>query len=106
MRSFKFQLDRKCLETLENLTFIRPLLEYADVLYDNCTQYENTELDKIQHEAARIVSGATKLVFLHELQKEVPWETVHTQRKNHKLILFNKMSHDLTPNYPSSLVLA
>jgi hypothetical protein len=39
MRSLKFQLDRTSLETLY-LTFVRPLLEYADVLYDNCTQYE------------------------------------------------------------------
>ena len=37
MRKLKFKLDRKCLETIY-LTFIRPLLEYGDVIFDNCTQ--------------------------------------------------------------------
>ena len=87
MRSFKFKLDRKSLETIY-LSFIRPLLEYADILYDNCAHYEKLELDKIQNEAARIVSGTTKLVSLRELQKEVPWEPLQTRRKNLKLILF------------------
>ena len=39
-------------------SFIRPLLEYADVVWNNCTQYESNGLDKIQNVAARIVTGA------------------------------------------------
>ena len=39
MRKLKFQLDRKSLETIY-LAFVRPLLEYADVTWDNCSQYE------------------------------------------------------------------
>ena len=37
MRKLKFQLDRKSLETIY-IVFIRPLLEYGDVIWDNCTQ--------------------------------------------------------------------
>ena len=48
MRKLKFKLDRKSLETIY-ITFIRPLLEYGDVIWDNCTQYEKEELDKIQN---------------------------------------------------------
>jgi hypothetical protein len=55
------------------LSYIRPILEYADVVCIHCTQYEKGQLDKIQHKAFRIVSGATKLVSLHELRQEVPW---------------------------------
>ena len=47
MRELKFKLDRKSLETIY-LVFIRPLLECGDVIWDNCTQYEKNELDKIQ----------------------------------------------------------
>jgi hypothetical protein len=36
-----------------------------DVVYINCTQYEKAELNKIQYEASRIVTGATKLVSLY-----------------------------------------
>ena len=61
MRKLKFVLDRKSLQTIY-FSFIRPLLEYADVVWDNCTQYEADELEKIQIEAARIVTGATRLV--------------------------------------------
>ena len=72
MWRLKFRLNRKSLETLY-FSFIRPLLEYADDLWDNCTYYEKLKLDKIQSEAARIVSGATKLVSLHALYDEVGW---------------------------------
>ena len=75
MRRLKFRLNRKSLETIY-FSFIRPLLEYADVIWDNCTYYEKLELDKIQSEAARIVSGATKLVSLHALYEEVGWESL------------------------------
>ena len=59
MRKLNFQLDRKSLQTI-NFSFTRPLLEYADVVWNNCTQYESNELDKIQNEAARLVTGVTK----------------------------------------------
>jgi len=77
MRKLKYQLDRKSLETI-SFSFIRPLLEYADVIWDNCTAYEKLELDKNQNEAARIVSGATKVVSLHALYCELGWEKLQT----------------------------
>ena len=36
MRKLKYDLDRKALEVIY-ISFIRPELEYADVLWDNCT---------------------------------------------------------------------
>ncbi|XP_053381934.1 uncharacterized protein LOC128549348 [Mercenaria mercenaria] len=82
MGKLKFQLDRKSLEIIY-LSFIRQLLEYADVIFSNCTQYEKQELDKIQNEASRIVSGTTQLVSFRELHKEVPCESLETWRRNH-----------------------
>ena len=49
MRKLKFKLDRRSLQTIY-FSFIRPLLEYAE---------------KIQNEAARIVTGATRLVSIN-----------------------------------------
>ena len=57
-------------------SFVRPLLEYADVVWDNCTQYEASELEKIQNEAARTVTGATKLVSINSLTVESGWESL------------------------------
>ena len=44
------------------MAHIRPILEYTDVVLCNITKYEEDELEKTQHEAARIVTGTTKLV--------------------------------------------
>ena len=102
MRKFKYTLDRKSLETI-CITFIRPLLEYADVIWD-CTQQEKNELEKIQLEAARIATGATKLVSVQKLCDETDWETLEIRRRKHRLVLFYKMYNNISPLYLSSLV--
>ena len=103
MRRLKFILDRKSLQTIY-FAFIRPLLEYADVVWDNCTKYESNELEKIQNEAARIVTGATKLVSINALLTETRWKTLSSRRTKHKLTLFYKMKNNLFPPYLASLV--
>ena len=59
---------------------------------------------KIQIEAARIVTGATKLVSHDNLYRETCWETLNLRRKQHKLTLYYKMINFLTPPNLSSLV--
>ena len=54
-----YQLDLKALETIYT-SFIRPLLEYGDVLRDTCILSEKEQIDTSQYEAAIIVSGCTK----------------------------------------------
>ena len=85
MRKLKFELDRKALETIY-LSFIRQILEYADILWDNCSMHEKEDLDRIQDEAARIVTGATKLVSLMLLHNDVFWDLLQERRQQHKLI--------------------
>ena len=70
----------------------------------NCTQYESKELDKIQNEAARIVTGATKLASIDSLHTEICWETLGSRRKTHKLTMFYKMKNRLCPDYLNYLV--
>ena len=103
MSKLKIQLDRKSLQTI-HFSFIRPLLEYADVVWNNCTQYESNELDKIQNEAARIVTGATKLASIDSLYTETGWKTLGSRMKTHKLTMFYKMKNGLCPHYLVSLV--
>ena len=103
MRKLKFKLDRKSLETIYT-TSIRPLLEYGDNIWDNCTQAEKYELDKIQNEAARIATGATKLVSINNLFKEIYWESLQKRCNDHQLTFFFKMYNHLAPEYLSSLI--
>ena len=103
MGRLKFILDMKSLEIIYT-SFIRPVLEYGDTIWDNYTLYEKRELDKIQNEAARIATGATAVVSIQALYDEVGWETLQTRRTNHKLSLFFKMPHDLAPTYLNNRV--
>ena len=92
--TFKFQLDRKSLEIIYT-SFIRPLLEYSNAVWDNCTQYESNDLEKIQSEAAPIVTGATKLTSLQSIYIETGWESLASRRLKSKLVLFYKMQNEI-----------
>ena len=104
LRSLKFTLDRHSLETVYT-SFIRPTLEYADVVWDNITQAEEEELEKIQTEALRIITGATRLVSIQNLYNESSFESLKSRRRQHKLVHFFKMKNcPSTPSYLSNLI--
>ena len=103
MRRLKYTLDRKSLEILY-ISFIRPLLEYGDVVFCNISRYEVEQLESVQIEAARLVTGATKLVSLEKLYVEVGWDTLECRRNKHCLTYLFRMHTGLSPNYLSSLI--
>ena len=79
LRVLKLTFNRKSIETIY-FAYIRSLLEHADVLWDNCTQQQCNEIEKIQIEAGRIVTGATKLVEIDKLYKELGWLKLSERR--------------------------
>ena len=85
-------------------SFIRPILEYGNEIWANCTHYKKDELEQIQLEAAKIAAGATKLVSIDNLYREIGWETLDARRNKQKLMLFYKMYYSLRPPYLSTLV--
>ena len=103
MRTLKFRVSRKSLEKMY-FAYIRPLLEYSDVVWDNCSTASKKQLNAIHIEAARIVSGATKLCGIDKLFDELGWEHLQARRDKHKLIVFYKILHGLAPDYLSDLV--
>ena len=80
MRKLKIKLDRKSLKIIYT-AFIRPLLEYADVIWDSCTLYEKQELDKIQTEAVRITTKTTKPISLDCLYNEIKWVALEKKKQ-------------------------
>ena len=54
-------------------------------------------LENIQLEAARIVTGSTKIVSFQALYNETGWGTLEVRRKKQKLTLFYKMCNGLSP---------
>ena len=75
LRRKKFILDRRTLNKLY-ITYIRPLLEYGDIIWDNFSLTNKRYIDTLQVEAARIGTGGTKLCSIHRLHSETGWETL------------------------------
>ena len=101
-RYFYLLSRRKTLNQIY-VSFLRPILEYASVVWDNCTFYEKDKLEKIQIEAGRIVTGLTRSTSLYNLFRELGWLTLSERRKYQKLVLAFKITHDMVPQYLSSL---
>jgi hypothetical protein len=49
------------------LSFIRPVLEYASEVWDNCGQINSDRLEKVQLEAARIATGLPSMMVVKYL---------------------------------------
>jgi hypothetical protein len=66
MRKSRTFLDRYSLEQ-NHISCIRPLMEYADVIWDNRKQNLINKSENIQLDAARIVTGETRLTSIFSL---------------------------------------
>ena len=49
------------------ISYVRPLLEYCDSVWDNASVESNRQLDDVHIEAARIITGATKSWIIKKL---------------------------------------
>ena len=83
---------------------VRPLIEYADVLWDGCTESESDLLEHAQYEAAKIATGAMKGTSKHRLMQEIGWEDLKTTRAIHKLLLYFKIVNNLCSSYLADLL--
>ena len=85
-------------------SLIRPLMEYGDVIWNNCYDCDSALLDNVQYEAARLVTGAIKGTSSARLYKELAWESLTFRRKLHILSHFYKIVKNLAPHYLSELL--
>jgi hypothetical protein len=72
-RRVKFKLKRSHLQAIY-ISFIRPLMEYGDIVWNNIPDYLKQSLESLQLEGARIVTGATKLTSKQLLYDETGWK--------------------------------
>jgi hypothetical protein len=64
-----FVIRSICFCQLPSFEMSRPILEYADVVWDNKTLLLINKLENVQIEAARVVTGGTRLVSSFEMSK-------------------------------------
>ena len=99
----KYNLSRRALEIMY-FSFIRPILEYGNILLTNCGTINNDKMEKIQIQAARIVTGAIQSTSVQRLYQETKWQTLKARREQHCLCLFYKIVNGLTPSFLSDIV--
>ena len=93
MRMLKYDLDRKSLQKFYT-SFIRPTLEYGNIIWDNCIKQQANLLESIQLDAVSGLRKGTAHVFLY---KELGFCPLSERRKNAKLIQFFKILNNEPP---------
>jgi hypothetical protein len=72
-------LPRSCIEKMYK-SFIRSLLDYTDVIYDNCSKFDTDKLEPVQRRACIIATWAIRLTKHETLLQEVGLETLKSRR--------------------------
>ena len=103
MQALKYKLDRKTLEVMY-FSFIRPLLEYGDVIWDNSGNVLSDQIEKVQVRAARIVSGGIIRAPYESMLKELGWTKLSDRRKYKRLIYIHKIQLGQAPSYLSDIL--
>ena len=96
--SYKYRLGRKSLEIMFK-SFILPLFDYADVIWDNCTEALANSLEQLQIDALKIISGSVRGTSHAILYNETGFVPLKERRKRHKLLLYFKFTKGLLPNH-------
>ena len=100
----KYKLPRFSLSSTYK-TLVRPIIEYLNVIYDNCTMNESMELEKVQRRAALVFTWAYRHTKTELLLAELGWQPLTVRRKNHKLILLYKILNEKCRDYLTPILL-
>ena len=90
LKPLKFILKIKTLDALYK-SLVRSCLDYADIIWDGCTETDSDLLEKLQIDAARLVTGAIKGTSRESLLKETAWVRLRSRRSDHKLLMMFKI---------------
>ena len=103
MRKLKYRFTRQALNQMY-VSYVRPLLEYSSIVWDGCSDQDKNALERLQNEAARIVTGLTKSTSIPNLYQECGWDSLSKRRYFQKMCFMYKCSNNLVPDYISDIV--
>ena len=99
-------LPKKSLLTI-NKYFIRPHLDYCDVIYDQPNKESFcTKIERLQYNAALAITGAIRGIFQIKLYKELGLESLRFRRWFRRLCTFFKMKIHGKPKYLLNKILS
>jgi len=84
--------------------FVRPIIEYADVVWAGAYFTDLVKLDKLQVDAMRLVTGCTKRSNIANLYKDCNWESLNIRRDKHILKMIYKIMNNQAPNYLKNII--
>ena len=103
MQKLKYKLDRHTLQSIY-FSLVRPRLEYASVVWDDCTVGQRNLLENTQLLFARIVTGAKRGTSHKLLYDETSWPTLADRRTTCKLKFMHNIYHRNAPDYLANLL--
>ena len=104
LRKLQINLSRAPLITIYK-SFIRPHLDYEDILYDQtCNNSFHERLESIQYNAALAITGAIRGSSREKRYQELGFESLQQRRWYRKLRLFYKIVKNQSPNYLFELI--
>ena len=93
MRRLSMTLSRKSLLTIYK-SFVRPLLDYADIIYDKpCNETFKEKLEAVQYNSCLAIAGAIRGTSRECLYRELGLETLNDRRCLAN-VFFIKLSKD------------
>ncbi len=103
IKKYKYTISRKTQE-IRYITFIRPILEYSDAIYDACSIEDTTKFEKVQLEAASIVTGTKFRTSSIELYLELGWLTLKNRGQFNKLSKLFTITKNQYPPYLKAIL--
>ena len=98
MKYLKYILPRKALQKIY-ISRIRSMIEYFNVLYDNCPKYMSDRLESVQLDSARVCTGALPQSNCQKTLSETGWETLQTHTNKIAQTHSYKIVNQLVPDY-------
>ena len=79
--------------------YVRPHLEFGDIVFHGQTNESCDRIESVQYRAALIVSGCWKGTNRIKLYNELGWESMYQRRHIRRLCLYYRIVNGLTPSY-------
>ncbi len=79
--------------------YVRPHLDYGDVIYHNQHAISMELLEKIQYQAGLVITNCWKGTSRIKLYKELGWESLSQRRNGRRFALYHKIINNYTPAY-------
>ena len=104
MKKLSLTLSRNSLLTIYK-TFVRPILDYADVIYDKpLTESFKDKLEMVQYNAALVITGTFKGTSRDRIYRELGLESVAKRRWSRRIFFFHNIINGLLPVYLQSYI--